>query len=277
MARARGWDGLQIWGVAANIWNRLSLSAERGLSSSLGVGWRAGMLRNATESLGLLWICGFDMRNEKRIRIVWTGSTIAGYDPAAGSSGHGNEPSGSMKDEWFLNQLSDSSRRTLFHGFVIQAGNDRSMGKMLSICCIGRHMSVYGMYIAYICIEPEGTAHVCHLSLHRAANAYKGVWLLCVPWPSREVEVSDQRRTLAKLIAIESSANVAAELPLLLLTLEVPGSNSSPETVYPDVFFVIVPKNWATTASFPVLSISVFINRPLIRRFVIWDTDSVVK
>jgi hypothetical protein len=44
MARPKvvdGGEGLQIWRVATNILNKQSRTADKGWSSSLGVGWRA--------------------------------------------------------------------------------------------------------------------------------------------------------------------------------------------------------------------------------------------
>jgi hypothetical protein len=67
---ANGGDGLQIWRVAANILNKQSRSADKGWSSSLGVGRGAynsspqkiKLLRKFTRSLGrglILWIMDF--------------------------------------------------------------------------------------------------------------------------------------------------------------------------------------------------------------------------
>jgi hypothetical protein len=56
---ADGGDGLQIWGVAANILNKQSRKVDKGWSSSLGVGHEANnssayksSLRKITRSLG---------------------------------------------------------------------------------------------------------------------------------------------------------------------------------------------------------------------------------
>jgi hypothetical protein len=53
---ADGGDGLQIWRVAVNISNKQSRTANKGWSSSLGVGRGAkqlvSLLRNVTQGLG---------------------------------------------------------------------------------------------------------------------------------------------------------------------------------------------------------------------------------
>jgi hypothetical protein len=59
-------DGLQIWRVAANILNKQSWTADKGWSSSLGVGrginnspYKINLLRNVTKGLGpgrVLWL-----------------------------------------------------------------------------------------------------------------------------------------------------------------------------------------------------------------------------
>jgi hypothetical protein len=61
---ADGEDGLQMWRVAANIPNKQSRTADKGWSSSLGVGRGANnsspqkisLLRNVRLGLGLGWI-----------------------------------------------------------------------------------------------------------------------------------------------------------------------------------------------------------------------------
>jgi hypothetical protein len=64
---ADGGDGLQIWRVAANILNKQSRTADRGFSSSLGVGRglktvhrkKISLLRNVTKGIGpgrIIWI-----------------------------------------------------------------------------------------------------------------------------------------------------------------------------------------------------------------------------
>jgi hypothetical protein len=76
-------DGLQIWRVAANILNKQSRTAERGLSSSLGLGWgtntpdckTSDFLRNISQSLG------------------------SGQGPVAGCCECGDEPSASGATE----------------------------------------------------------------------------------------------------------------------------------------------------------------------------------
>jgi hypothetical protein len=77
-----GGDGLQIWRVATNILNKQSRTADRGWSSSLGVGRgakthhrkKSNLLRNISQSLGpgrILW--QNDLGTEKWIAGVWSG------------------------------------------------------------------------------------------------------------------------------------------------------------------------------------------------------------
>jgi hypothetical protein len=73
-----GGDGFQLWRVAANILNKQSWAANKGWSSSLGVG--RGANKPSPQKTNFNEILGID----------------------AGSCKHGNEPSGSTKGWEFL-------------------------------------------------------------------------------------------------------------------------------------------------------------------------------
>jgi hypothetical protein len=84
---AGGGEGVKIWRAAANMLNKQSLTADKGWSSSLWVGW--GLTTSHSKKpvcyKMLLWASDFDSL-KLRLR------------PMAGSCEHGNEPSGSIKD-----------------------------------------------------------------------------------------------------------------------------------------------------------------------------------
>jgi len=88
--------GLQIWRVAVSILNKQSLTADNGLSCSLGVGKRvtSGCKRNVRQGIGRTGSCGMDSSGSAQL-------------PVAGSYKHCNEPLGSIKGGEFLDQPRD--------------------------------------------------------------------------------------------------------------------------------------------------------------------------
>jgi hypothetical protein len=84
-------------------------------------------------------------------------------------------------------------------------------------------------------------------------------------------------------------SNVTTEwLAFLLRIREVQGPNLSPETGYPDWrfswFSSVHPAKcrdstfkYVTAASFPIFSSSLFINHPIIRLYIVWGINGVVK
>jgi hypothetical protein len=86
-------DGLQIWGVAANMLNKQSRTADSGWSSSLGVGWGA----NNPPPYNSIFVTNHCAQPRNRTDYLAHPGSEQG--PVAGCCECGDEPSGSCATE----------------------------------------------------------------------------------------------------------------------------------------------------------------------------------